>query len=69
MTKIASDILDSYEYDAEKQVLFIKFKNQSTYAYSAMPAEKVKAFEDAESKGKFFFKQIKPHHACTKIPS
>lgn len=66
MTPIDSGILAAYEYDAEKRELTIRFKNDGEYGYADVSPEKVKEFESAPSKGKFFFAHIKPHHAFTK---
>lgn len=49
-----SSVIRSYRYDPRAQALEITFVSGRRYRYSGVPAEIVKAFKHAESKGRFF---------------
>lgn len=52
-------------YDANTQVLGIRFTNGRTYTYPDVPADVATQFRDSESKGKFFFANIRNKFAHT----
>jgi hypothetical protein len=47
-------------YDAEAQELHIEFKEGRTHIYSGVPELSVQEFLDADSKGSYFNREIKP---------
>lgn len=50
----SSNIVGEF-YDEEKQMLYIKFKNQREYCYKNVSPEEFKDLKEAESFGKFLY--------------
>lgn len=68
---VSSSQINAIGHDAETETLAVQFKNWkgelgSTYHYANFSAEDFAAFNGAESKGKYFGKNIKPN--STKYP-
>jgi len=61
-----SSLIEKFCYDEEQQVLHIYFRRGGHYGYNAVTPEKFAAFREAESHGKFFLAEIKPHHQFSK---
>lgn len=57
----------SAHHNPEDGTLTVHFNTGRSYAYSGVPADKAKAFETAESKGKFLHSEIVPHHKAQEI--
>jgi hypothetical protein len=54
-----SKMLTSVAYDAEKQILLLRFrKTGDVYRYFKFPAADYQVFLNAESRGRFFLAQI-----------
>lgn len=61
MAAVKSAQLQAIGYDAERQVLAVKFaRGGAVYHYSGVKADLHAAFMAAESKGAFFTQRIKP---------
>ena len=57
---LESEMLASVAYDAEKQILYLRFrKTGDVYRYFDFPAARYQAFLDAESHGRFFLASIR----------
>ena len=56
---VESSNLLSASYDAEEMKLRITFKNGSQYEYEGVPEEEFTGLLSAESKGKFFYQNIR----------
>ena len=56
---ITSSNIKSVGYDKDSQILEIEFNNGNTYQYIDVSSHVYQSFLDAESKGKFFHKNIK----------
>jgi hypothetical protein len=55
-----SDMFTSATYDADRQVLYLRFRNTGdVYRYFEFPAAEYQAFLDAESHGRFFLARIR----------
>ena len=54
-----SSNITSIEYDGTTKDLIVGFKNKSKYRYPNFPFQTFLDFSNSESKGKFFFKNIK----------
>ncbi|MCQ9378838.1 KTSC domain-containing protein [Methyloversatilis sp. XJ19-49] len=68
-----SSQIEAFGYDAESQILAIRFPGRgatpgSVYHYADVPANVFEAMSGAESKGKFFGGQIRGHYAYEKQP-
>ena len=51
-------------HSEKDEVLFVKFKNSSIYAYTSVPPGVYSELRKAPSKGIFFNKEIKPYYDC-----
>lgn len=58
MVKVNSTVVESYE-NVDGVGLVVELKNGSKYAYPSVSRSQLKAFEEAESKGKFFNKVLR----------
>jgi hypothetical protein len=64
--KTTSSLIEKFSYDEEQRVLHIHFRRGGHYGYAEVTPEKFAAFQVAESHGKFFLAEIKPHHQFSK---
>jgi hypothetical protein len=68
---LESKMLASVAYDAEKQILYLRFrKTGEVYRYIDFPATEYQAFLDAESRGRFFLAHIRdifPYERLAKL--
>jgi len=67
--KVESSNLNAVKYDKEKEELTVEFKGGSQYLYLKVPVHTFDSFIVAESKGKFFHKEIKGKFENVKIKS
>lgn len=61
-----SSTIKEAHYDTVLEVLSVVFTNGTKYKYSAVPAEKVEAFYEAPSAGRYFSTEIRPFYNHTK---
>lgn len=59
LLKSQSVVIKSFDYDQEKQILRIEFKNGSIYNYLDVPESVYKEMKDSPSIGKYFNNKIK----------
>jgi len=59
MENINSSMLGNIMYNLDTTRLTVVFKNNQEYFYDNVPAEVWKQFNEAESKGKFYARNIK----------
>ena len=64
MTPVDSSNLLQIGYDESTQDLFIEFQDNRTYVYSAVPESTYQELMDADSKGSYFNREIKPNYEC-----
>jgi hypothetical protein len=62
-----SSNIESVAYDKDDSMLLVRFQTGSEYAYYNVPEDKYQNLLEAESKGKFFVKEIKPEYEYKKI--
>ena len=68
LKKVKSSSLEAYGgYDPKVQDLTIEFKGGSQYLYKKVPVMTFDGLEGAESKGKFFYANIKGKFETVKI--
>jgi len=61
--QLDSKMLASVAYDAEKQILHLRFrKTGDVYRYFEFPAGEYQALLNAESHGRFFLAHIRDHY-------
>lgn len=64
MTNVESSNIKSIGFDEEKHILYVRFVGSTRlYCYENVLKEVFDAFTIAESKGKFFFENIKNKYA------
>jgi hypothetical protein len=56
---VESKMFTSVAYDADKQILYLRFQSGDVYRYFEFPAAEYQAFLDAESRGRFFLARIR----------
>lgn len=66
LTKVESSVLDAVGYDANAKELTVVLKSGDTYVYRNVPEKVYNNLMAAESKGKFFTKNIKDKYEYTK---
>lgn len=60
MKPVQSSSITAYEYDPETRIFSVQFaRSPQIYDFFEVPESKVKEFEDAVSKGKWFAANIK----------
>ena len=47
--------------------LRIHFRKGGAYDFEGVPAEKIDGLKTAESTGRYFLKEIRPHHTGTRV--
>jgi hypothetical protein len=58
---VDSKMFTSIAYDADKQILYLRFQSGDVYRYFEFPAVEYQAFLDAEFRGRFFLAHIRDH--------
>lgn len=66
-TPLQSSNLKHYLYHEKKQYLDITFHSGLTYRYHGVTPQKLKAFQDAPSKGSHLAKVLIPGHRAEKL--
>ncbi|MBS1797414.1 MAG: KTSC domain-containing protein [Acidobacteria bacterium] len=64
---VDSSSLEWVGYDAEKELLVIRFVSGGLYEYSEVPADVYEALMAAESKGRFFRSRIRGEYDYVKL--
>ena len=62
MTPVKSSAIDAYNYDPQTNKLTVRFPGGAVWEYDDVNLERATSFEGAESKGRYFAREIKPHH-------
>ena len=65
--KMPSTVINKYSYDPEKQILYITFVSQLTYAYKGVPEHVFNMLKAAGSKGRYFNYFIKGKFKYNKL--
>lgn len=66
MLRVESTLISAIGHDAENKVLHVEFKDGAKWEYAEVDAETFDRMRNAESVGKFFHAEIKPHHTGTR---
>jgi hypothetical protein len=56
---LESKMLASAAYDADKRILYLRFRSGDVYRYFEFQSAEYQAFLDAESRGRFFLAHIR----------
>jgi hypothetical protein len=62
-----SSVIRTFAYEPRTERLDVTFTNGKRYAYLGVPAEEVRRFEAAPSKGRYFNNQIRDHYPFEKM--
>ncbi len=65
--RVSSSNLESVGYDANDEILEIKFHSGGIYQYSNVPLEKYESLLNSPSKGSYFARFIKDRYRYRKI--
>ena len=67
MIEVTSSNIESVGYDNDEQTLFVKFKSGTTYSYSEVLVEIYDEMLQADSKGKYFYANIRNVYSFEKV--
>lgn len=67
MKSVKSSNIDSIGYNESKKQLFVKFRNDTIYVYKDVPIEVWENFQNAESKGKFVYYELRNMYDYEKL--
>jgi hypothetical protein len=62
MTYVDSSNVVAIGYDPDTRELYVEFKGESTYVYSDVPEEAYTELCEADSKGSYLNREIKPNY-------
>jgi len=65
--EVDSTAIREIDYDAERTKLLIRFESGERYVYVGVPGEVHRSFVDAESKGRFFQREIRDRYPFNRI--
>jgi hypothetical protein len=63
MEYVDSTGVEAIGFDSAARELWVQFKDGKTYVYSDVPEEVHTEFMQADSKGSYFNRVVKPNHA------
>ena len=66
---VDSTAIREIDYDAERAKLVVRFVSGERYVYVGVPAEVGRSFCEADSKGRFFQRQIRDRYPYNKLDS
>ena len=67
-TALESKMLSATAYDESPKVLYLRFRSTGqVYRYFEFTAADHRAFQSAESKGRFFRSHIRDHFRCERL--
>ncbi len=64
MTPVDSSNLLQIGYEEPTHELYVEFQHGRTYIYSGVPESTFRELMDADSKGSYFNREIKPNYEC-----
>ena len=64
---VDSNAIHQVDYDAERGKLSIRFTSGARYVYVGVPGEVHRAFVDADSKGRFFQREIRDRYPFNRL--
>ena len=66
---VDSTAIGEIDYDAERAKLMVRFVSGERYVYVGVPGEVHRSFCEAESKGRFFQRQIRDRYPYNRLDS
>lgn len=65
--KLEGSQIKGYKYNPRTDILKLKFSNESIYSYHPVKREMFNSFLEAESKGSYFYKNIKNNSSIVTV--
>jgi len=62
MSAMQSTAIERIYYSARRHELFVAFRSGRVYVYFGVPGDEYRAFENAESLGRYFNARIRDHY-------
>ena len=62
LVPVESSAVEAVGYDPEDRDLYIRYVGGAVYAYVDVPEDRYRALLEADSKGTFVNREIKPHY-------
>ena len=62
-----SSVLAGYQYDPDRQQLWLRFRGGDLYVFQMVPAAVVQALVDAPSQGRYFNTAIRGPFPCGRL--
>jgi hypothetical protein len=67
--EIDSSAISEIDYDAERSKLLVRFMSGERYVYVGVPGRVHRSFVEAQSKGRFFQREIRDRYPFNKLES
>jgi hypothetical protein len=64
MEPVDSSNVVAIGYEPSNQELYVEYLNGRTYVYSEVPAETHQELMDADSKGAYINREVRPNYEC-----
>jgi len=64
---VDSAAIQTVDYDADHEKLFVRFTSGERYLYVGVPGEVCRSFLDADSKGRFFQAEIRDQYPYNRL--
>jgi len=65
--QVDSTAIREIDYDADRAKLLVRFESGERYVYVGVPGEVHRSFLDADSKGRFFQREIRDRYPFNRI--
>jgi lysyl-tRNA synthetase class 2 len=66
---VSSTAISQIDYDDERAKLLVRFASGERYVYVGVPAEVCRGFVEADSKGRFFQREIRDRYPFNRLDS
>lgn len=67
LVPVESSAVEAVGYAAAERELYVRFVGGDLYAYADVSEDEYRALLNAESKGTFVNREIKPHHGYRRV--
>ena len=65
--EVESRAISEIDYDAERAKLIVRFMSGERYVYVGVPGEVCRSFVEADSKGRFFQREIRDRYPFNRL--
>ena len=67
MIFVDSSNIEAIGHDPDQRELYVQFQNGRTYVYADVSVQTYEEFLQADSKGSYLNREIKPNYGCREI--